>query len=141
MSSLYFELRVVMSGDPRFLPAMRHTIENLTLELGWPESGSRAITLALEEALTNKIRHAYKNDPSGRIQTEIRIEDGALIFRLTDWGEAPDPARICSRDRDSTRAGGLGTHIIRDVMDSVIYQTTSDGNQLILTKKLPEAAK
>jgi len=110
---------------------------NLTSELGWSESESRTITLAVEEALTNKIRHAYPNRPEGRIQFEIRIEPGELILRLTDQGVAPDPARICEREQDSLKPGGFGTHIIRDVMDSVVYQTTAEGNELILTKKRP----
>jgi anti-sigma regulatory factor (Ser/Thr protein kinase) len=136
-AELYVEARIVMSSDVRFLSAMRHTIGNLTMELGWSDSESRAITLAVEEALTNKIRHAYRNRSNGRIEFEFRTEPDALVFRLTDRGEAPDPARICARERDSLEPGGFGTHIIRDVMDKVVYQTGEEGNQLVLTKYLP----
>ncbi len=135
-SELFIDARIVLSTDARFLPAVRHTMENLTAILGWNDSDSGAITLAIEEALTNKIRHAYRNRPDGRIQFEFRTEPGALIFRLTDQGEAPDPARICAR-RDSLQSGGFGTHIMKDVMDKVVYQTTEEGNQVILTKYLP----
>ncbi|MES1257537.1 MAG: ATP-binding protein [Acidobacteriota bacterium] len=137
---LYVDAKIVLSSDIRFLSALRHAVGELTLELGWSESESRAITLAVEEALTNKIRHAYKNRPDGRIQLEFRTEPGALVFRLTDQGEAPDPARICARRRESLSPGGLGTHIIRDVMDQVVYQTTGEGNRLTMTKYLPETA-
>jgi serine/threonine-protein kinase RsbW len=136
-AELYVEARIVMSSDVRFLSAMRHTVGDLTSELGWGESESRAITLAVEEALTNKIRHAYKNRPDGRIEFEFRTERDALVFRLTDRGEAPDPAKIRARERDSLKPGGFGTHIIHDVMDKVVYQTAEEGNQLILTKYLP----
>jgi len=115
---------------------MRDTIENLTAILGWDDSQSGAITLAVEEALTNKIRHAYKGRPDGRVQFEFRTERDALIFRLTDQGEPPDPAKICA-GRDSLQPGGFGTQIMKDVMDEVVYRTTDEGNQVILTKYLP----
>ena len=136
-ADLFLEAKIVMSSNVRFLSTMRHTIGNLTVEMGWDDSDSRAITLAVEEALTNKIRHAYKNKPNGRIQLEFSIELGALVFRLTDQGEPPDPDKVCARRAESLTPGGFGTHIIRDVMDKVIYQTVEEGNQVILTKYLP----
>ncbi len=132
----YIEARVIISADVRFLAAIRHTIEDLTTVLGWNDSDSHAITLAVEEALTNKIRHAYRNRPEGRIQFEVRTEPDALVFRLTDQGEPPDPARICAR-RDHLQPGGFGTHIMKDTMDEVVYRTTEEGNQVILTKYRP----
>ncbi len=132
----YIEAKIVISTDVRFLAAIRHTIGNLTVALGWNEEESQAITLAVEEALTNKIRHAYKNRPDGRIQFELCTEPDALVFQLTDQGEPPDPAKICAR-RDSLQPGGFGTQIMKDVMDKVVYRTTEQGNQVILTKHLP----
>ena len=137
-NELYFEARVVISADVRFLGAMRHTIESLTEVLGWNDSESHAITLAVEEALTNKIRHAYGNRPDGRIQFEFRTEPNALVFQITDQGDPPDPAKICAR-RDSLHPGGFGTQIMKDVMDKVVYRTTDEGNQVILTKYLPNS--
>jgi anti-sigma regulatory factor (Ser/Thr protein kinase) len=136
-AELYIEATVVLSADVRFLPAMRHTIGSLTAILGWNDLESRAITLAVEEALTNKIRHAYGYRSEGRIQFQFRTEPGALVFQLTDQGEPPDPAKICARERDSLQPGGFGTHIMKDVMDQVVYRTTEEGNHVILTKHLP----
>lgn len=136
-AELYFEARIVISTDVRILAAMRHTIEDLAAVLGWNDSEAHAITLAVEEALTNKIRHAYRNRPDGRIQFEFRTEPDALVFQLTDQGEPPDPAKIFAQ-RDSMQVGGLGTHIMKDVMDKVVYRTTEEGNQVILTKYLPK---
>ena len=43
---------------------------------------------------------------------------------MLDHGDAPDSAKICAREVGSDQVGGLGTHIIRDVMDSVAYQSS-----------------
>jgi anti-sigma regulatory factor (Ser/Thr protein kinase) len=134
---LHIDAKIVMSSDARILSMVRQAIRNLTLEIGWNDADSNAITLAVEEALTNKIRHAYGNRPDGRIQFDFRIERGALVFELTDQGKAPDPRRICAREAGSLTPGGLGTHIMRDVMDEVAYQTNNSGNLVILTKFLP----
>ncbi len=136
-AELYIEAKVVLSTDVRLLATVRQIVENVTTVLGWDDSESRAITLAVEEALTNKIRHAYRNRPDGRIQFEFRTDPDALVFQLTDQGEPPDPARICAR-RDSLQPGGFGTQIMKDVMDEVVYRTTEEGNQVILTKYLPK---
>jgi len=135
-TELYFDARIVISADVRFLSAIRHTIEHLTAALGWNDAESLAITLAIEEALTNKIRHAYKNRPDGRIQFEFRKEPNAVVFQLTDQGEPPDPARICAQ-RENMQPGGFGTQIMKDAMDQVVYRTTEEGNQVIMTKYLP----
>ena len=135
-AELYFEARIVISTDVRILAAMRHTIGDLAAVLGWNDSESHAITLAVEEALTNKIRHAYRNRPDGRIQFEFRTEPDALVFQLTDQGEPPDPAKICA-PRDGLQPGGFGTQIMKDVMDKVVYRTTAQGNQVVLTKYFP----
>lgn len=136
---LHIDARVMISCDPRLLGAIRHTIEHLAGALGWDESEAHAITLAVEEALTNKIRHAYGNSPGGRILFEFRTETDALVFRLTDRGDPPDPAKICARDPGSLQSGGFGTHIIRDVMDKVVYATTAEGNHVTMTKYLPRS--
>lgn len=136
-ADLFVDAKILISSHARLLPVLRLAIWNLALDLGWDDSESRSITLAVEEALTNKIRHAYGNRTDGRIQIEFRTDPRALVFRLTDQGEAPDTSRFCLREEDSLTVGGLGTQIIRDVMDEVTYQTVAEGNQVILTKYLP----
>jgi anti-sigma regulatory factor (Ser/Thr protein kinase) len=120
---------------------IRRAIAELTRELGWNDSESLAITLAVEEALTNKIRHAYHGRTDGKIMVGFRTEPGTLVFELTDQGDAPATGSICSRDKTSQEPGGRGTHIMRDVMDKVVYQTVESGNQVIMTKVLPAAKR
>jgi anti-sigma regulatory factor (Ser/Thr protein kinase) len=140
LPELFLDAKIVMSSDARLLAALRSAVGNLTLELGWSESDSRAITLAVDEAMTNKIRHACKGRADARIQIEFRTEPGALVFQLTDHGEPPDPEKLCARQKGSVVPGGLGTHIIRDVMDEVSYVTDDAGNHLILKKQLPHGS-
>jgi anti-sigma regulatory factor (Ser/Thr protein kinase) len=134
-----FHLKLVMASDPRFLPVVRGAIGPLAEAMGWSEADSLAITLALDEALANIIRHAYHGHCDGRIEIECRESAEGLEIALLDQGDAPDKTKICARAVGCEQPGGLGTHIIRDVMDTVSYAATPSGNRFVATKRLRKA--
>jgi anti-sigma regulatory factor (Ser/Thr protein kinase) len=135
------ELRFVLPSDPRYLPVVRGAVSTLAAAMGWGESECLSITLAVDEALANVIRHAYHNRPDGVIELECRASADVLEITLLDRGDAPDKSRIRARKIGSDQVGGLGTHIIHDVMDTVCYEKSPAGNRLIVTKKLPEKVR
>jgi anti-sigma regulatory factor (Ser/Thr protein kinase) len=129
-------LKFAIPSDPRYLPVVRGAIGPLAAAMGWDEADSRAITLALDEALANIIRHAYHNCLDGRIELECSQTADGLEVTLLDNGEPPDRTKICARAIACDQPGGLGTHIIKDVMDTVSYQATAAGNRFVATKRL-----
>ncbi len=131
-----FQLRLVMPSHPRFLAVVRAAVGELGLVFGLPEESSRAVILAVDEALANIIRHAYKNRYDQRIELNCQAGNDQIEFILLDQGEAPDPARICGQPLDDVSLSGRGTHLIRTIMDEVIYEQVPRGNQLTLIKRL-----
>jgi len=129
-----------MCSHPRYLPIVRATISQLAAMVGWGEAESRAITMAVDEALANVIRHAYHGRADGQIELRCRAGDDELQFRLRDTGDPPNPALICAREVGCDKIGGLGTHIIRDVMDTVSYESTEEGNWFVAAKRLRRQA-
>jgi len=130
------EMKFAMPSNPRYLPVVRGAIAPLAAAIGWDESECRAITLALDEALANVIRHAYHNRTDGLIEMECRETADGLELTLLDNGDAPDRSRICAREIGCDQPGGLGTHIIKDVMDKVSYEESPNGNRFVATKRL-----
>jgi anti-sigma regulatory factor (Ser/Thr protein kinase) len=130
----------VMSSHPRYLPVVRAAVGQLAAMVGWNESDSRAITLAVDEALSNVIRHAYHSRADGRVELQCHVAGDVLEFRIRDAGDAPDLTRICAREVGCDKIGGLGTHIIRDVMDTVSYRAAPDGNWFIASKRFKRQA-
>jgi anti-sigma regulatory factor (Ser/Thr protein kinase) len=130
------QLKFVLPSNPRYLPAVRGAIGALASVIGWDEPECRAITLALDEALTNVIRHAYHNRPDGVIELECVETAEGLEVALFDRGDGPDRSKICAREIGGDQAGGLGTHIIKDVMDTVSWRESPAGNWLVTTKRL-----
>ncbi len=129
-----------MRSDARFLPIVRATVGQLALIVGWNEFESRCITMAVDEALANVIRHAYHGRADARIELQVRAEEDQLEIRMRDTGDAPDLSRICRGEAGPGGIGGLGTHIIKDVMDDVSYQSGTDGNWFTATKRLRRQA-
>jgi anti-sigma regulatory factor (Ser/Thr protein kinase) len=130
------ELKFTIPSDPRYLPVVRGAMGPLAAAMGWDESECLAITLALDEALANVIRHAYHNCADGRIELECRQNTDGIEIRITDNGEALDKAKLCVRQIGCDQPGGLGSHIIRDVMDTVSYEISTAGNRFTATKQL-----
>ena len=129
-------VKFAMPSDPRYLPVVRGAIGPLAAAIGWDESECRAIALAIDEALANVIRHAYHNSADGLIELECRESAGELEITLLDNGDAPDRSKICAREIGCDLPGGLGTHIIKKVMDQVSYEASPEGNRFVASKRL-----
>jgi anti-sigma regulatory factor (Ser/Thr protein kinase) len=134
-----FDLRVVMSSDPRFLSIVRAAVGQIGLVSGLTENSCREITLAVDEALANIIRHAYKNRYDQEIELNCQASADHLEFTLVDRGEPADLGRICAQPLDEVSLSGRGTHLIKAAMDEMRYERVPGGNQLKLIKRFPTA--
>lgn len=102
------------------------------------------IVLALDEACANVIKH--RNPGMGCTDVAISIEIDPDVFRcrIGSFCHRDDVANIRPRPIDDVRPGGLGTHFIQQVMDSVRYEPDPErpgAMLLVLEKRLPEEAK
>ena len=134
-----FHLKLVMPSHPRYMCLVRAAVGEIGLIYGLSEESCRGITLAVDEALANIIRHAYKSRYDQEIEVNCRTVEGELEFTLLDGGEPADPARICGQPMDEVSLSGRGTHLIQAVMDKVTYERVNGRNQLKLIKHLPVA--
>lgn len=121
------------------LRVISHFIHGIAHRMSLSEKSLFDIELAIEEAATNIINHAYPNShEKGDILLRID-EDGDIVeITLTDWGEPLDPRDVKPFDINApveTRIkGGMGLHFIHKLMDAVERKTASaDGQPNILT--------
>ncbi|MDR2212861.1 MAG: ATP-binding protein [Pseudomonadales bacterium] len=95
------------------------------------------VLLAVGEACMNIIQHAYKDEP-GDIILEVEKHGGNMVvFRLTDFAQHKTRGEeMRSRPLDEIRPGGLGCHIINEVMDEVqLIECDSDCRNVLQMKK------
>ena len=98
-----------------------------------------SIKLAVDEACSNVIKHAYHGDTSGSIVVKYSATDRNFRVIIEDSGEKARPELIRGRDLDDVRPGGLGIHFIRRIFDSVEFDAGKRiGNRMILQRKLGE---
>ncbi len=132
-----FHLRLALPSHPRFLSVVRAAVGELGVIFRLSNEECLAVTLAVDEALANIIRHAYGNRHDLEIEFECLVNEEQMEFTLLDRGEPPDMAKICGQPLDEHALSGRGTHLIKAVMDVVSYEKVSTGNQLKLIKRLP----
>lgn len=131
-----FFLKLEFPSDPELLCVVRGAVQQLAAVAGLSESESRSITLAVDEALANVMRHAYDNQRGLPIRVLCARHEDRLEFLVVDRGRSVDPSELRGRPLDDIRPGGLGTHFIREIMDEVEYVRTGDWNNLRLVKYL-----
>lgn len=102
-----------------------------------------AVQLAVDEACSNIIQHAYGGEGEGDIECTCSIDEEGLTVVLRDEGcpfdpdEAPEPD--LDADIDERKIGGLGLYFIRQLMDQVGFDFTPDeGNVLTMVKRRRE---
>ncbi len=135
-------LKMELLSNPEMLCAVRGALGQLAERLGFSEPECRAIVLAVDEALTNIIRHAYGGDTDKPIEAYFRrVQDSrngtpgeALEIVLEDRGVAVDGAKLCGRALDDVKPGGLGLHFIHESMDKVEFRRKIGRNQIRLVK-------
>jgi anti-sigma regulatory factor (Ser/Thr protein kinase) len=138
-----FLLKLELHSDPQLLSVVRGALERLTEVFGFSPPDRRSVTRAVDEALTNIIRHCYNGRTDQPIEvycTRVpprgsQLADGLEIL-LCDQGPAVDPAKLRGRRLDEIKPGGLGLHFIRQSMDTVEYQRSGTTNQFRLVKYL-----
>jgi serine/threonine-protein kinase RsbW len=94
-----------------------------------------AIELAVGEAVTNIIRHAYQNQPGHKIHLSLTIDEEKFSLCIRDFGRKFDPANHPPPNLDTPREGGYGIYLMKEVMDEVTYNTSpAQGTRLNLVK-------
>ncbi|HED19213.1 MAG TPA: ATP-binding protein [Gammaproteobacteria bacterium] len=119
---------------------LRCVVRDAADMVGLDEQATDAVVLAVNEACTNIIQHAYKMDTNGRIDVTLIQEQGALVIQLRDYAHRVDVDTVCSRDLDDVRPGGLGVHLIDCLMDECGFIDPPEGiGNLFQMKKYTEA--
>jgi anti-sigma regulatory factor (Ser/Thr protein kinase) len=128
-----------IEADVKHLAAIRHFVEEIAQAAGFSAEATGDLMLAVDEAATNVIVHAYKDRP-GHIEIEPVLRSDTLEIRVRDRGPRFDPTLVPPPDfsipLEERALGGLGIYLMRQSVDEVSYRVTPDGaNELTLKLK------
>jgi serine/threonine-protein kinase RsbW len=94
------------------------------------------LKLALTEACSNAVRHAYNEQRSGEVEVRYELEDDKLSVEVVDEGIGFDPEAAVAGAGNALDEGGLGISIIRAIVDELDIRSTDSGSSLRFTKYL-----
>ncbi|MCY4233991.1 MAG: ATP-binding protein [Bacteroidetes bacterium] len=131
---------LVIPSATRYLSKVRKFISTHALNANLSDEAISELRLAVDEACSNVIEHAYQGKPNEKIHLTMTIETTRIIVQIRDRGFAfnentyqkPNLIKL-SRNRKS---GGFGVDIIRRLMDQVEYHTNGEINEIKLIKRI-----
>jgi serine/threonine-protein kinase RsbW len=134
------EQKLTFPGRYDSLAAISEFVTQAAEAADLDERAIYAVQLAVDEASTNVIEHAYGGEGRGEIEITCSINSDGLTVTLRDHGSPFDPERVPPPDLaaslEERDAGGLGLNLMRRLMDEVHFHSAPDsGNVLTLVKR------
>lgn len=130
---------ITLTNDIEQVPLLADFIDMVCEEVGFDPSVAIQMNLAIEEAVVNVMTYAYPTGTTGNINIEAQTNDERLKFTIIDSGIPFDPTAKAEVDTtlsaEERPIGGLGIHLVRQLMDSINYERTEGKNVLTLRKK------
>ncbi|MGH7739864.1 MAG: ATP-binding protein, partial [bacterium] len=125
------------------LLTIKDFIQRVCDAAGCSSKESSSVKLAVDEACSNIVRHAYVGVTGGKIALEAGIGRKNLRIVITDFGKSFDFRNVEAPDLnhyvDIGKKGGLGIFLIRKIMYKVVYRSQAGRNELILYRRLSQA--
>jgi len=135
-----YQNKLTLSNDIEEIPILTDFVNKTCEAVGFDESTTMSVTLAIEEAVVNVMNYAYPAGKKGPVNIEAMSNDVRLKFIISDNGVPFDPTVVAEADTtlsaEERSIGGLGIFLVRNLMDSVNYERVEGSNVLTLRIKL-----
>lgn len=122
------------------IPRLGDFLDDLGEAWGLSEDSLFTVHLALDEIVSNTIRHGYDDSAHHRIRILLELKNGELFMTIEDDAAEFNPLRAPEPDFSvplkERKIGGLGIFLVRKVMDGFSYERCGQKNIVTLWKKL-----
>ena len=140
MSEASGELTVRLANRLAEIERLASVVEAFTAKHHLPDAVAFAFNLSLDELVTNVILYAFPDVQEHAIDVRLRLDAGVLHAEIIDEGRPFDPLSVPPPNLDAPieerRIGGLGLHIVRQMMDTIEYAREDGRNVLRLSKRV-----
>ena len=130
--------RLVIINDIDELKTIEGRLDDLAEAWDIPSKAVFDIMLSLEELVSNTIFYGFKDDDEHNIVLSFHLDGDALTIRIEDDGIVFNPLDAKTPNIDESAEnrpiGGLGIHLVKNLMDSVVYERSNDMNILTIVK-------
>lgn len=130
---------LTLPNDIDTIPQLNEFIDSFCERADIDMGTTASLNLALEEAVVNVMEYAYPAGTLGDVEIDAMAEGETIKFILMDSGTPFDPTKKPEIDTtlsaEERSIGGLGIHLVRQIMDSVNYEY-KDGKNVLTLKKI-----
>jgi len=135
------ECRLTVPGRLDQLIIISEFIAQAARQAGLDERTVFHVQMAVDEACTNVIQHAYQGIEDGEITLACRRTDDTFVITIQDHGRPFDPTTVpppdLGADLDVRRLGGLGLYFMHRLMDEVRFEFDAEtGNTVTMIKRI-----
>ena len=130
----------MVAGEPSQLPRLTRFLREFWAAAALPPEAANPFEIALEEIFINVATHGAPAGRAAQVDVSLRREGEELTLLIEDDGPAFDPLTLPTPNihapLEDRRVGGLGVHLVRQLMDAVSYERDGGRNRLRLCKRV-----
>ena len=128
-----------ITSDMRNLARVADFVADAAVKTNLTTRQSDDVQMAVDEAVTNVMEHAYAGVTDGNIAIKMRIDEKLIFVEIRDQGKEFDPKKVKKPNIKGPLAersiGGLGVFFMKKLMDKVEFARDDAGNVTRMTKK------
>ena len=137
--------RLSIGADSSDVARVQVTFAEFAEAHALPAEVRRSLSVVLDELLANTVTHGFKGvggkRVGGTVTIDVELHRDRLAITLTDDGRPFDPFREAAAPDTALSVedrpiGGLGVHLVRELLDDVSYHRRGDRNVVTLVKRL-----
>lgn len=129
---------IVISNVMSQLTVARETLDRLGSEFAVPPPAITYLQVALDEILSNVVKYGWPEGGGHEIRVRIELHKGGVVLLVSDDGLPFDPSRLPGPQRPPGAGrpppGGVGMHLVRQMMDEFSYERVEGWNHTRLVK-------
>jgi len=139
-ADIKYQRSLTLPNDVQSVPKLAEFVDIVCETVGFDMGTTMQMNLAIEEAVVNVMNYAYPTGVKGTVNIDAKATDEQVRFIICDKGAPFDPTAKAEVDTtlsaEERGIGGLGIHLIRQIMDSINYERKDGCNVLTLIKKI-----
>ena len=135
---MHLALQLTLPADARLVPRTRKVVASYLSELDVPEDDAADVLLAIDEACSNVLQHAFPEGSAGHYQLRADLRPGEIVIEVEDDGVGFD-ALAHRPPADRLPISGRGLQVIKALMTTVEVEspTLLGGTRLRMSRVLP----
>jgi len=138
--SASYRLELTISNQPSEHSRIRQNVDSFAKQHHLPQKTRLKVNVVLDELITNIISYAYRDDKEHHITIVLDLSAERLVVQVVDDGIPFNPLALEKPDiqlsLDQRKIGGLGIHLVRNMMSKVSYQRRVDKNVITMVEYL-----